>query len=221
MNFMKKITAVAVLGLATAAPAWANDLNETAKQSQAVESTIKPYLVAGNFAEDRSRVFMFFSYSCPYCAQVWVGMDRWGATLPRDWRYVPVPVITNEKSSKVAATAYYIVRELAPGRLSEFNRLAYAVGGNNRDTSGQGYIRALYQMGFKAADIERVANSDVTQERLARALALSHRYNIRSTPTFAVGGRYTTHAGFTNGDYEVLVQLLNALVSMTIQGEPS
>lgn len=213
---MKKI-ALALM-LAASSPVFADSpFDQVGDGGKAAENVIKPYLVVGNYPEDRTRVFFFFSYTCPYCNQSWSGMEQWGRTLPQNFRFVGVPVITTEPSSKVAATSYYIVRYLAPNRLSEFNRLAYAVGQNGRDTDGQGYIRILYQMGFKAAEIERAANSPETEQRLRRAMILGKRYNVQMTPTFGVGGKYATHAGFTNGRYEVLVQLLNALVSQTIE----
>ena len=72
-------------------------------------------------------------------------------------------------------------------------------------------------MGFSRSQIAAAAADKQTQNRIARAMLLVRRYRVTATPFFAVGGRYTTHAGFTGGDYRVLVQLMNGLVSDVLQ----
>lgn len=216
---IKQYLAVALTAVSLSA--FADPLESLAQPqgNAALDKVIKPYLVVGNYKEDSKRVFMFFSYTCPFCNQMWGGMDAWAKTLLPDWRYVQVPYITQEKSSKVAATAFYIVRELAPHRLAEFNRMAYAVGQTDAGRNGASYIAILRKMGFKEEQIRQAAMSPVTQKRLERAMILTLRYNIRRTPMMAVGGRYTTHLDFTGGDPMLLGQLLSALVSMSIEGE--
>ena len=75
------------------------------------------------------------------------------------------------------------------------------------------YVGILKRMGFNQAQINASLNSKNTQNRIARAMDLARRYRVTVTPTFGVAGKYNTHAGFTNGDYNLLTQLLNGLVS--------
>lgn len=79
------------------------------------------------------------------------------------------------------------------------------------------YIRLLQRMGFTKQQIDSSLAADITQQRLARAILLMRRYRVTMTPTFGVAGRYSTHAGFTNGDYGMLKQLLDGLVSNEIE----
>ena len=187
------------------------------QQSQSVDNFVKPYMVVGNYKQDQNRVFMFFSYTCPYCQQVWWGMEEWGKTIPSLYRCVSIPTIITIESSRVAAMAYFIAKELRPNRLHEFNRLAYAVGENSRDISGKGYVNALFKIGLSEAEIRQALNSPQIDAQIKRAMNLAKRYNVRQTPSFAVAGKYTTDVGYANGDYKTLVKLLNALVSKDIE----
>ena len=126
-----------------------------------------------------------------------------------NWFFVP---LFGTKTQNAAATAFYIVRDIAPNRINEYMRLAYGETTNRRVTPDI-YVGILRSMGFSQAQINASLNSKNTQSRIARAIDLSRRYRVSVTPSFGVVGKYTTHAGFTNGDYSLLTQLLNGLVS--------
>lgn len=178
---------------------------------------IKPYLAVGPYADDERRVFMFISYDCPYCEQTWAGMEEWGRTLPEPFRFVLVPIFRGDKRMDAAATGFYVVRELAAHRLPEYNRLAFAAAKQAR--SAADFVQVLRRMGFGQAAIDAAVNKTITQNRIARAMMLVRRYRVTATPFFAVGGRYTTHAGFTGGSYPLLAQLLNGLVSDVLSAQ--
>jgi protein dithiol oxidoreductase (disulfide-forming) len=179
-----------------------------------VAATAKPYIEVGNYKDDANRVFMFTQYTCPYCASVWEPMAQWGATLPETIKFIRVPMATGEKLSDLAALAYYVVRDLAPQRINEFETMAYQVGQSNPSASG--YLSILKKMKFTPAQLKASIAKQVTKDRMVRSAVLERRYMVNVTPTFAVGGRWITNANFTNGDYQVLTQILNGLVSMAI-----
>lgn len=186
-------------------------------QQNDLSNVIKPYLAVGPYEGDRHRVYMFLSYECPYCEQTWYGLGQWGSTLPEPFRFVYVPVYTGNKRSDAAATGYYVVRDLAPSRIGEYNRLAFDTA--RRAKTADDYIGVLRRMGFGREAVKASLAKQQTRDRIARAMMLVRNYRITATPFFAVGGRYTTHAGFTNGNYQMLVQLLNGLVSDVVQGK--
>lgn len=186
--------------------------SDTSNQGQ---NMIKPYLQVGPYQDDHNRIFMFISYSCTYCAETLPGMVAWGNTLPNSWRFVVVPLFFGHIQT-AAATAFYIVRDIAPSRIYEYSRLAF---NKQNATTTDDFVDILRKMGFSSKEVSDSLKKDITNQRIRRAMMLASKYRVTNTPFFAIGGFYTTHAGFTNGDYRLLTQLLNALVSDVIQNK--
>lgn len=175
---------------------------------------IKPYLEIGDFAEDRNRVFMFFLYTCPFCAQYAESFETWGKTIPKPVLFVPVPLMIDDPVALSAAAAYYVARGLAPDRLAEFEGRAYDLGQRHDPMpTAKDFPQILYGMGLQRDAVLSALRSPETRDRLLRGAALARRYRVSVTPDFGVGGRYTTNANYTGGNYETLVQLLNGLIS--------
>ncbi|RQZ31603.1 disulfide oxidoreductase [Burkholderia sp. Bp9017] len=182
----------------------------------ALPETLTPYLVVGDFAEDRGKVFMFFDFNCHFCQANWRAMALWGSTLPKGFRFIDVPVVFDTPDSKVAAAAFYVVKVLAPARLEEFKARAYATAESGRGTAAQ-YGAILRSMGLdRDLVVKTVRGADVL-DRIRRAVELTQRYTVEVTPSFGVGGQYETNANFTNGDYVLLAKLLSGLVSRQIE----
>lgn len=188
-------------------------ISNQVKQGQ--EDMIKPYLAVGPYPDDRNRVFMFISYSCAYCAETLPGMVAWGNTLPKPFQFVVVPLFLDHIQT-AAATAFYVVRDIAPSRLYEYSQIAF----NQQNATGvDDFVVILRKMGISHKKVSDSLKKDITKQRINRAMMLASKYRVTHTPFFSIGGFYTTHAGFTNGDYRLLTQLLNALVSDVIQNK--
>lgn len=203
------LTGLLFPNMAAAAPDFPTQ--QSSKTAADLGGIIKPYQTVGNFKDEMTRIYMFVSFDCPYCASSWAGFAQWGRTLPEPYQLVFVPLF-GTKNQNAAATAFYIVRDIAPSRINEYMRMAYGET-NNRRVTPDTYVGILHRMGFSQAQINASLNNKNTQNRIARAIDLSRRYRVTVTPSFGVVGKYTTHAGFTNGDYSLLTQLLNGLVS--------
>lgn len=175
---------------------------------------IRPYLEIGNFAEDRNRVFMFFLYTCPFCAQYAQSLESWGKTMPKPMLFVPVPLMIDDPVALSAAAAYYVARSLVPDRMADFEGFAYTAGQQHYPApTPVDFPQILYRMGLQRNAVLTALHSQETRDRLQRAAALARRYRINVTPDFGVGGRFVTNANYTGGNYDTLVQLLNGLVS--------
>lgn len=179
----------------------------------------KPAKLIGNFKEDKHRVYMFISFTCPFCAQTWRQFAEWALGLPAPYKFVYVPVFSGA-AQNIAGTAFYVVRELAPTRIPEFLREAFLLQ-NKLNITGQDYINILYKMGLNRELVSQTAKSQITQNRIARAMILFNRYQVRSinrTPVFGVAGKYLTHTGFTsNGTYPEVTENLNWLLTDEIE----
>lgn len=179
----------------------------------------KPAKLIGHFKEDKHRVYMFISFTCPFCAQTWREFAEWALGLPPPYRFVYVPVFSGGVQN-TAGAAFYVVRELAPIRTPEFLREAFRLQGKPNVT-GKDYIGILYKMGFSRTQISQTAKGEITRQRIARAMMLFNRYQVRSinrTPVFGVAGKYLTHTGFTsNGTYPEVTENLNWLLTDEIE----
>ncbi|MBW5284169.1 thioredoxin domain-containing protein [Burkholderia gladioli] len=211
--------AAAVWGKPSAAPAQEapSGLGSSSSSDQSsVMQAVTPYMAIGDFAEDRGKVYMFFEFTCPFCQRNWHAFMDWGNTLPRTFRFIPVPLVTDDPSTRAAALAYYTVKALAPQRIPDFMALGFSAAQNGR-VSIADYAQMMVQLGLKPQAIEAYGQSQELGDRLRRGLDLAQRYSVEATPSFGVGGQYQTNANFTNGDYTLLARLLSGLVSRQIE----
>jgi thiol:disulfide interchange protein DsbA len=209
------LSAAAALPAELARAQSVTGFNTTSNGSDsAAKINARPYLEIGNFPDDRNRVFMFFMYTCPFCAQYASSFEAWGNTIPKPMLFVPVPLMIDDPVALSAAASYYVLRQLAPQRISEFEGFAYETGQHN--PTPEAFPAILYRMGLERSTVLAALNSPDTGERLKRAAALGRRYRVDATPDFGVAGKYTTNANFTGGNYDTLVQLLNGLISGVI-----
>lgn len=192
-----------------ALPAKSNNNDNT------LGGVLKPYMQIGDFADDKYRVFMFLSFNCPYCKEIWKGMGDWGKTLPNPFKFVYVPLSFGDKRLDLASNAFYVVRDLAPQKLESILEIAFTKAGNIR--SWQEWVEILQRLGLPKQSIHTALNKPATSKRIERGRLLAKRYRLNVTPHFGICGKYATNAGYTNGDYQLLVKLLNALVSEIIQ----
>ncbi len=158
---------------------------------------------------------MFFSISCPICAQHNPTIARWGKTLPRGWSLEQVPVATPDKESVIATRAYYAALEAAPSRIDLFLEAAYTAvhdKGMNPNDPGTWAVAA------KAAGISNfdTAWKNVRKEQVLMAHRKLVDYEIAATPSIAIGGRYVITPEDTNGDAGLFMQLANGMVSKAI-----
>ena len=124
----------------------------------------KPAKLIGHFKEDKHRVYMFISFTCPFCAQTWREFAEWALGLPPPYRFVYVPVFSGGVQN-TAGAAFYVVRELAPIRTPEFLREAFRLQGKPNVT-GKDYIGILYKMGFSRTQISQTAKGEITRQRI-------------------------------------------------------
>lgn len=170
-------------------------------------------------AEDKRRVLEFFMFTCGFCMQSDGMFTEWGRTLPKQMTFEQVPVVAS-KGDYNAALAYYAVKAAEPFRLEAFKQALFrrmtlaAMSG----ISNEGIVEALKESGINRTRFLEAVAAPQAQAAAERAAALTQEYQIDMTPTVVVAGKYLFHAGFTGGNYEMLIQLGNGLVSREIGG---
>lgn len=164
--------------------------------------------------EDARRVYQFFSFGCSYCRQTHSAMTAWGNALPGRFRFEQVPILASEGDA-MAASVYYATADVDPGRLPQLAEAIYYLLQDEGRYAGDPtvYAKAASLAGLNRTALKRQVESPGVIKRVERAHALQRAYGVTMTPTVAIAGKYVTHAGFTNGSYEVLMKLMSGLVS--------
>lgn len=212
-RFLLAATALLVTGKTFSAP----DMTSPTNQAEAsLQSLAKPYHAIGHFKSDAERVYMFISFDCPYCANTWAGYAQWGRTLPQPFRFVLVPIVGTQSTTR-PQQHFMWSGSLRPGDSTNLSAWFMPCTAQKQISTRPTISGCCSGWALPNSKIDSSLAADITQQRLARAILLMRRYRVTMTPTFGVAGRYSTHAGFTNGDYGMLKQLLDGLVSNEIE----
>lgn len=159
-------------------------------------------------------VVEFFSFSCGYCMQADQMILSWAKTFPGQFKFEQVPVVFTDDDIAMAM-AFYAVQQVAPTQLGELKNALFL-----RMTMSQGMrleqTELLRMVGRARVPMKAyldAISSESVRKAVKRAAEMSSSYKIDTTPSLAVGGRYVTHAGYTGGNYETLLQLVSGLMS--------
>jgi thiol:disulfide interchange protein DsbA len=176
-----------------------------------------PFESVGPFREDADNVFGFFLFTCPFCREHMGNIQAWGETLPTPLRFASIP-IPQEASGLQGARAYYAVRRAAPERLGDFERTLYAAlhDAHAPADDEKTYLAAARTAGIDAAALKTWWQSkDVRRDVLVAKLRFE-RYAIEYTPSLALGGRYVLNPELTHGNYGVMLNLANGIISQML-----
>ena len=176
-----------------------------------------PYKTVGPFADDAKRVIVFFAFDCDHCRESLPAISKWGATLPKNIKFELMPVTTAEPQYLIPSRAWYAARATgAPDpEMDLFAAQAmYLVQTNGLSvTSFDMWHKAVVYAGINNFE---AAWKSVPPSVAQRATQKLSDYQVTSTPTIVIGGRYVITPDNTNGDMGLFMQLANGLVSAVI-----
>jgi len=167
--------------------------------------------------EDAYSVLEFFSFGCSFCMQYNAQFAAWGKSLPKEFRFEKVPVISTREDMAMAM-GYYAALEAAPGQTEPFMESLF----RQRNTMGSVYdaraVGSWLAQACTEANIPRdryksVLGQDRILKKATKAAQRIPRYNIEVTPTVAIGGRFLVTPDHVQGNYGMLFELSNGLVS--------
>lgn len=175
--------------------------------------TIQPSETSGKI-----EVLEFFAYTCPHCKAMEPMVERWSATLLGDVTLTRVPVAFNANMAGLQKL-YYTLENL--DRLDLHPEVFTAIHDKRQAIfTEREIIGWAADQGIDRQHFTDVFNSFGIQSRVARANELVKNYNIDSTPSVAVGGRYVTSPGMTNS-YEATLTEATKLIEMAREhGQP-
>lgn len=196
-----------------------NALNSIAKTGniQTAEGAVELFKKI-NIPSDRRAIRYFFSYTCPFSRKYDTIMYKWGATLPKQFVYVRVPMITDASESYFAASSYYAVALVAPDKLQSYQEEVYAQIQDRRKSGLEfdTYAEAAYRAGVDVKKFAEVVFTPKTHNLIANATMLAAKYQVNATPTIGVGGAYSFTSELIDPQTGNLVELSNAMVSKFI-----
>jgi protein dithiol oxidoreductase (disulfide-forming) len=222
MRLTSKIVLLTSLFFSTTA--FAQDSLMTNGVFQAVDPNTKQKVELQIFGRtsvpnEYNAVRFFFTYTCPYGQKYDNEMAIWGSSLPTNFKYVRVPVITQEPNSVVGAYAYYAAIQTNKLKINEFQKEAFKlIKQENKDPSDQWtYYQAAKRVGMNTEVFKSHWTTKRTENFIKNAIVLASKYKVSYTPTLTVGGIYTLNPEPIAESKTSFIDFANALTSKYIK----
>jgi len=155
-------------------------------------------------------VIEFFSYGCPHCGDLEPSIQAWLKTKPADVQFRRVPVMFQQRWENLARV-YYTLEALG-----EEQKLATEVFGaiakgtplwNEKD-----FLDWAAAKGLDRKKAEDLFKSFAVVGKVNRAKQQAQVYNIQSTPTIIVDGKFITGSDRIQGGHAAMPAAIDALV---------
>lgn len=158
-------------------------------------------------------VLEFFAYTCPHCFTMEPMTAKWAQSFPDNVAFKRVPVAFNANMAGLQKM-YYTLEAL--DRLDLHEKFFAAL---HRERQRLYDLDAMAdwaaKQGIDRQQFEATFNSFGITNKVTRANELVKSYKVDSTPTLAVGGRYTTSPGMT-GTYESAITEAQSLLEKVL-----
>jgi len=162
---------------------------------------------------ERIEVVYFFYYGCTWCYQFEPYVADWLKNKPTDVSFRRVPALRNSKWITLTRAFYtYEALDLLP-RLHAPTFRAFHRDDVNLQSEGT-LFDWVEKQGVDRKRFEQVFQSEAVTARLANSRALTNAFEVESTPSVAVDGRYLTSSGMTGGVAQLIVAV-EALIKTT------
>ncbi len=157
-----------------------------------------------------TQVVAFFWYPCWPCAEFEEFLTAWEAGLGEDVTLTRVPAIWSE-SMRFHARAYYTAQALGVGDRAHLT-LFTAFHRDNPTVSDELELQQYFlELGVSATEFLAAYNAESTLERLAQAERQNFDYQIQSTPSLFVSGRYAV-SPTTAGGHPQMLEVVDYLI---------
>jgi protein dithiol oxidoreductase (disulfide-forming) len=165
---------------------------------------------------ERIEVVYFFYYGCQWCYQFEPYVDDWLKKKPVDVSFRRVPALRSTKWVTLTRAYYaFEVLDLLPRLHAKAFRAFHRDGIPLQSEST--LFDWVAKQGVDRDRFEEVFRSEAITGRMTDSRALTNSFEIDSTPSVAVDGRYLTSSGMTGGVAELLV-VMEELIQM-VRGE--
>lgn len=165
-------------------------------------------------SEAPNEVVEFFWYGCGGCYAFRPSYESWKANADEDIEFMRVPAVLNPQW-RFHGKAYYVAQAL--DMLDVMHEAMFrAIHEEGRRIRDRDAMRELFvENGADPESFDQAFDSFQVDAKMRRADNLARRFQIRSTPTIVVNGKYMTDLGDAGGP-EGMVRLGQWLLN---QGE--
>jgi thiol:disulfide interchange protein DsbA len=155
-------------------------------------------------------VIEFFSYGCPHCGDLEPSIQAWLKTKPADVQFRRVPVMFQQRWENLARV-YYTLEALG-----EEHKLATevfaAIGKGTPLWNEKDFLDWAAAKGLDRKKAEDLFKSFAVVGKVNRAKQQAQVYNIQSTPTIIVDGKFVTGSDRIQGGHAAMPAAIDALV---------
>jgi thiol:disulfide interchange protein DsbA len=152
---------------------------------------------------ERIEVVYFFYYGCTWCYQFEPYVADWLKNKPTDVSFRRVPALRNSKWLTLTRAFYtYEALDLLP-RLHAKTFDAFHQEEINLQ-SESALFDWVEKQGVERKQFEQMFQSDAITARTTSSRTLTNAFQVESTPSVAVDGRYLTSSGMTGGVAELM-----------------
>jgi thiol:disulfide interchange protein DsbA len=147
---------------------------------------------------ERIEVAYFFYYGCQWCYRFEPLISEWLKQKPVDVSFRRIPALRNTRWATLTRAFYaFDAMGLLP-KLHAKTFEAFHRDEVNLQSEGE-LIDWVSRQGVERKRFEVVFHSDEITMRMMESRALTDAFQIQSTPSVAVDGRYVTNSGMTGG----------------------
>jgi thiol:disulfide interchange protein DsbA len=162
-------------------------------------------------------VIEFFSYACPHCNTLQPSLRAWLKKIPADVEFRRAPVVFQD-SWLPLTTAYHAFD--AMNLVDKLHHELFSAIHEKKTLEINGLLRDpkplfdwVAKQGVDRQKFVDVFNSFGVRSRTNRSIDLPGNYNVASTPTLVVDGRYLTTPAMA-GSYERFFLVLDQVIAM-------
>ena len=162
-------------------------------------------------AEGRVQVTEFFSYGCPHCFNFMPMMDSWSERAGADVDVRRIPVTVGRDQWRHLAKAYYVAELLGAVETMHPALFEAMHVQNRRFRNAEDLVAFFAEHGHDPAQVREAFGSFAVDVKVRQADKLVRNYQIRSTPSVAVAGRYVMDPSMV-GSQERMLDIMSELV---------
>ena len=158
-------------------------------------------------------VIEFFWYGCPHCFAVEPYLEAWIKSAPKGVLFRRIPAAMKGSEFYTDAQAYFTAQILGIGdKIHEPLFNAIHLDGNGALRDDVDALRTFFgKYGVTPKDFDGTWNSFGVQTRMSEAAQIADRYSVNGVPTFIIGGKWKTGAGYQM-NYPDIIKCVQFLV---------
>ncbi|MCC7546882.1 MAG: thiol:disulfide interchange protein DsbA/DsbL [Burkholderiales bacterium] len=159
----------------------------------------------------RIEVIEFFYYGCTWCYQAQPYVQEWLERKPADVDFRYQPAIRNTRWL-VLTKAFFVLQAL--GELPRLHLPLYrAYHRDDVNVEDEAVLTGwALKQGIQLKAFEGLLASDEIMAKVQRAREATYAYEVESTPSMVVDGRYLTSSGMSGGVVQ-MIEVMEALVA--------